>query len=174
MQPIDFIILIPLVWGAYKGYTKGFLIEITTLVSLVLAIFLGFQLMDKVIIYLKEIIDVPDGFLPFIAFISVFVGVLFAVNWMSKGVKKFLDVTLLGQLDNLAGAIFGSLKFAFIISIILWLSDRTSFIIPSKYTEGAMIYPILIEYSPTIIEKVTSFTPFTKDLVYSINKLIAF
>ena len=174
MKPIDLIIMVPVLWGGYKGYSKGFIIEVTTMLSLVLAIFLGFQLMETVISYLKEIIDVSDGMLPFIAFIAVFIAVLFLISWLAKVLKKIVHFTILGQLDNLSGVIFGSLKYAFILSILLWLTDQTSLIIPSSFTEDSMLYPMLVEYSPVLIEQVTTIFPFSKDLVYSINELITF
>ena len=166
--------MVPILWGGYKGYSKGFIIEVTTMLSLILAIFLGFQLMETVISYLKEIIDVADGMLPFIAFVSVFVAVLFLISWLAKVLKKVVHFTILGQLDNLAGAVFGSLKYAFILSILLWLTDQTSFIIPSSFTEDSALFPVLVEYSPVLIEYITTLFPFSKDLIYSINELITF
>jgi len=174
MKPIDLFVLIPVIWGVYKGYTKGFIIEFTTLISLVIAIFLGFQLTETVIGYLQDWIDVPDGMMPYIAFVLVFIAVLFLISWVAKGIKKVVNFTLLGQLDNIAGAVFGGLKFAFILSVLLWLTDQTAFIIPSSFTDDAVVYPILVEYSPLLISKLTDLFPFTKDLVYSINKLITY
>jgi len=130
--------------------------------------------METVIGFLQNWIDVPDGLMPYIAFILVFVAVLFLISWIAKGIKKVVNFTLLGQLDNVAGAIFGALKFAFMLSVLLWLTDQTMVIIPTKFTDGAIIYPILVEYSPMLIEQLTTLFPFTKDLVFSINELITF
>jgi len=174
MQPIDLIIMIPILWGGYKGYSKGFIVEVTTMLSLVLAIFLGFQLMETVISYLKEFIDVADGILPFIAFILVFIAVLFLISWLAKAIKKVVHFTILGQIDKLAGVIFGALKYAFMLSVLLWLTDQTAFIIPSTFTDDTILYPVLVEYSPILMEQVTTLFPFSKDLVYSINELITF
>lgn len=174
MKVIDIVILVPLLWGAYRGYTKGFIIELATLLSLVLAIFFGFQLMDVAIGYLQDLVDVPEGLLPYVAFILIFVAILFLVSWIAKWLKKVVHFTILGHFDNIAGAIFGMLKFGFIISIVLWLSEQTMFIIPDQLTEDTVVFPIMTEYSPLLIEQLTTVFPGTKDLVFSINKLITF
>ena len=41
MNYLDIIIIIPLIWGAYKGFRKGFIIEIASLIALILGIWGG-------------------------------------------------------------------------------------------------------------------------------------
>ena len=44
MNYLDFIIAIPLVWGAYKGFQRGFIFEIAMIIGLVLGLYLAFKM----------------------------------------------------------------------------------------------------------------------------------
>lgn len=43
MNYIDVIILLPLVYGAYKGFTLGLIVEMSTLFALVLGVFISLR-----------------------------------------------------------------------------------------------------------------------------------
>ena len=41
MNILDIILLIPIAWFAYRGFTRGFIIELVSLIALVAGIFLA-------------------------------------------------------------------------------------------------------------------------------------
>jgi uncharacterized membrane protein required for colicin V production len=46
MKTIDLLILFPLLIGAYHGYKRGLLLEIVAILAFVIAVVLGFKLLD--------------------------------------------------------------------------------------------------------------------------------
>lgn len=172
MSILDIIIIIPLIYGAYKGFTKGLLRELTSLLAVILAITLGFKLMDLVIALIQPYLGENNQIVPLIAFVAIFVVVLILVNLLSKAVKKVLDMTLLGNVDDFAGAVLGILKWAFAMSMILWLLDQAQIIIPKERTEGSILFPFLMAYGPKLIDYVSIILPFTQDLIHSISEHI--
>ena len=72
---------------------------------------------------LDQYFDISGDLLPYISFIVIFIVIILVVNLIGKIFKKIIDLTLLGALDNAAGAMLSVLKWAFGISIILWLSS---------------------------------------------------
>ncbi len=170
---VDIIILIPLAWGGYKGYKKGLIVELVSLLAFVLAIVLGFQLMDFAVGLLQPYLGKDNRLVPLIAFVGVFILVLLLLNLMSRFIKKLMDKSFLGTFDDIAGAILGVLKWAFAFSVLLWLFDKAQVPIPEEYTRDAVLYPYLLVYAPKIIEVAGYILPFTKDLVNSINDLFS-
>ena len=158
-----------MLWGAYKGFSKGLLIELSTVLAFILATILGFKLIDTVVQLILPYLG-PQSYLPVVAFLLTFVGVLFSITLLAKTVKKVLNLTLLGNLDDLAGAILGIVKWAFILSILLWLVYQSPISIPQKHTQDTVIFPYLVQFGPLIIDKVSTILPYCKDLIASINQ----
>ena len=43
MNYVDVIILLPLIYGAYKGFTSGLIVEMSTLFALILGVFISLK-----------------------------------------------------------------------------------------------------------------------------------
>ncbi len=171
MALIDFIILIPLLWGAYQGFRKGLVMELVTILAFILGITIGFMFMDWGIDLLKPHIS-DESIVPYISFLLIFGLVLFGVISLGKVVKRIVKVTMMGFADRAGGVIFGLLKWAFALSILLWLSEKAGVQIPDNMTEGSLIYPKLLSYGPFIIDTVASIFPLDTELATSISNSV--
>ena len=172
MKLLDIIILIPVIWGAYKGFKKGLFMELSMLAAFVLATILGFKLINVIILYLQPYFGDDNRSLPTIAFIITFIGVLVGMNVLTKLIKKFLDVSILGSLDDWGGALLGIVKATFILSTFMWLLDTAKIILPESLTRETIVYPYFVQISPTLLSWGSKVLPFATDLVKSINDLI--
>ena len=164
MKTLDIILLIPLVFGAYLGFKKGLLLEIVSLVALVVAIIGAFKLLDFGMEVLQPYFESWEQALPIISFVLLFVGILLIVNLIGKIVKKILDMTLLGGLDNFAGSVIGLLKWAFGVSLVLWLGESINISVSADMAEGTYIYPIVASIAPFVVELISSYMPFIQDV----------
>ena len=165
MKTIDIILLIPLLFGAYLGYKKGFVTMLFKFAALLLGIVIGFKLVHVGSVMLEPHIGNANGFLPLISFIAIVISVILIVNLLGKILKAILDMTLLGSFDNLAGAIFNLSRWAFLAGTILWLMEEGGVGLPSTQTEGAFIYPILVQVAPQMIDFFSQLMPFASDAV---------
>ncbi len=173
MNKLDLIILAPILFGAYQGYKKGFVLEVIAILSFILAIIGGFKLMHWGMDTLDVYFDISGDLLPYISFIVIFILIILAVNLIGKGFKKIIDLTLLGSLDNLAGAMLAILKWAFGISILLWLSASFGLELDASWTAGSFLYEKIISFAPALVEYVTMVIPFTHDLFDHIQQLLS-
>ncbi len=143
--------------------------ELGTILAFVIATVLGFRLMDVAVTYIRPYIS-QESLIPFFSFLLVFIAVLVGLITINKILKKFLDYTLFGIVDDIAGAVLGVLKWAFAISVLLWLMNEVDIIIPREYSEGSFLYPFIVKYSPVLINLVSSMMPMAKDLIDSIKE----
>ncbi|WNB18215.1 CvpA family protein [Marivirga arenosa] len=164
MKTLDILLLIPLLFGAYLGYKKGLLLEIVSLVALIVAIIGAFKLLDFGMDLLQPYFENWEQALPIISFILLFVGILLLVNLVGKVVKKILDMTLLGGLDNFAGSVIGLLKWAFGVSLVLWLGESIEISISADMAEGTYIYPIVASIAPFVVELISDYMPFIQEV----------
>lgn len=173
MKFIDIIILLPLIYGIYQGYTKGLVTMVFELLSIVLGMVLGFKLMQVGIDFLYQFFPSMPKLLPFLSFIIIFTLVLLAVRAIGMAIKAVLDITIFaGIIDNIIGAAVGFLKFLFLISIIVWLVKTSGIIIPESVTKDAVVFQFISQIAPQVVLILETLMPFLKDLFSLIQKQI--
>lgn len=156
MNLLDIIFLVPLAWFAYKGFQKGFIIELCSLIALILGIYFAINFSNYASDLLVNNFDIGEKYLSISAFVITFIAIVVGVFFIGKILEKFIDVLMLGFINHIAGAAFGILKAAFLISIILWIInsfDFTNSIIKSEQKANSMLYENLEMLAPTIIPK---------------------
>lgn len=172
MSIFDVVIIGLFAFGAFKGYRKGFLLEAVAILSFVLAIIGGFKLLHWGMSILDERFNINGELLPYLSFILIFIVIVVLVNFIGRFLKKILDMTLLGSVDNLAGALLAVLKWAFGISIILWLTNSFGISLQGDWTENSLLYPYLLTLAPRLVDLVSGVLPFATDLFDTIQELL--
>lgn len=119
MNYIDILIMLPLIWALYKGFTKGFIIEVSALIALILGIFLAINFSDTTKDILVNNLDLHSGYMDYIAFGLTFIAVVIVVNIAGRLISKFIHAIALGFLNRLLGGIFGLLKSLIVICVII-------------------------------------------------------
>jgi len=146
MNYFDIIFVIPLIWGAYKGYTKGFIIEIASLIALGLGIFGGVKFSSLSAEYLSQLFDISAKLMPLISFAVTFIVIVLAVFTIAKLLQKIVKMVALGFVNRLAGLIFGCLKFALILSVVINLvgvvNEQIPFIDDEMQNSSLLYHPI--------------------------------
>ena len=143
MNFIDILIVLPLVWGGWQGFKKGFVIEIFTLLALLVGVYAGVHLSDQMTIILRDHVNIGWRYLPTTSFILVFLLVGAMVYFLGKLVEKLIDFTGLKLINKLAGLFFGVLKFLYIISIILLIEESfrvQAEVLPGEEKEKSLLY----------------------------------
>lgn len=171
MKIIDLILLAILLLGGYLGFRKGLLLEIITFLGLIIGIISAFRLLNTGIEYIRTTWGWNSVFLPYIAFIVIFLLVFLGMFLLGKTLKKILDFTLLGSADNLAGALLGMLKMAFGLSLLLWLSRAASINFPSDVTTGSILFYPLVEFAPKVVSWISYVIPF-QNIFPSITEIL--
>ncbi len=146
MNFFDIIFVIPLLWGAYKGFTKGFVLEVASFVALGLGVWGGLKFSYLSAEYLSKLFDISEKLMPLISFSVVFIIIVVAVFLLAKLLQSVLKKAALGLVNRLLGLVFGVLKFAFILSVILNLinvfNNEIEFITPEKKEASLLYQPI--------------------------------
>lgn len=155
MSILDIIFIIPIVWLAYAGFKKGLIIELSTLLALILGVFVSLHFSDVTAELLKETFDLKTSYLKIISFIITFLLVVIAVNLIGKLIEKFVDMVALGFLNKSAGGIFGVLKAVVILSLLIFfieMIDKKKVILSEEITGKSMFYPYIQPIAPTLID----------------------
>lgn len=159
MSKVDITLAIIIMVGAYSGFKEGFLMELFSFLAILLGIFAGFKLMGWAMIALEKEFNVDSQTLPYIAFATVFVTVVFLVNLSARLVRPRLDKSILGNVDPIAGAVVGFFKTTFMLSILLWIFFSLKFDFPEHWMEGSWILPMVAGLAPNFTHTIAGFAP---------------
>ena len=172
MSTLDIILLALILFGAYNGFRKGFILEVLSVVAFILAIIGGFKLLHWGMDVLDDHFSINGHLLPYISFIIIFVGIIVLVNLLGKTLKKIVEMALLGPVDKIAGAIVSAIKWAFGLSIIIWLTDSFGVSFFNNWAEDSVIYSYLLPVAPVVVESISALLPFAQDLFESIRETL--
>jgi len=154
MHLIDIIFLVPILWALYKGFKKGLVIEITSLLALILGIYGAIKLSDVTASYLTGQFEMSKQNMGIISFAVTFIIIVGLVYLIGKIIEKMVDLVALSFLNKVGGAFFSGLKVAMIISIVLvtingW-NEKHQFL-PETISEDSIFFEPLTELSPTVM-----------------------
>jgi membrane protein required for colicin V production len=166
--------LIPLALGAIGGFRKGFILEIITLLALILAVIGGFHFLHWGMSVLSDNFQLSGRFLPFLAFILIFVAIIAIVNAIGQALKKIIHMAFLGGIDRIAGAVLGALKFVFLFSILIWVFQVFGVEIPQHLQDDSFFYTYVVALAPATVELFSFIIPATSDLMDKISELMNF
>ena len=123
MNYLDILFIIPLIIGAWRGFKKGFIIEIFTLLALLVGIYAGIHFSDMMAVILRDNLGFTSKYMPAISFTITFLLVGAMVFFAGKMIEKAIKVVALGTINKFAGMLFGIIKMIFILSIGVVILD---------------------------------------------------
>ncbi len=121
MNWLDIVIFIPVIWGAYQGYKKGLVYMIAMIIGLVLGLYLAFKLDGWMSDFIREHTESNSKFIPYLSFFIILSTVILILVFFAKLLEQILKISSLNTFNKVAGAFMGAAKFAFIVSIVLFL-----------------------------------------------------
>lgn len=151
MNYFDIIFAAILLYSAYKGFSKGIVIQAASLVALLLGIFGAIKFSDITSDFLVREFELTTQYLPLISFAITFVIIVLGVHLVARIVDKLMKAVALGFINRISGLIFGLIKTAFIISIVLVIvnnSDKKFNFLPEKKVEESLLYEPLSNFAP--------------------------
>ncbi len=153
MNYIDLILLIFLLWSAYRGFRNGLIIEVASLAALILGIFGAIKFSYMTSDFLVEKFEMTTQYLPLISFAITFVIIVVVVHLLAKALDKLVKAVALGFINRILGVLFGVIKTAFILSIILVILntiDRKTHFLPEEKIEESLLYNPISAFAPII------------------------
>lgn len=169
MVILDILILVPLIWSAYKGFTKGLMIELLTLVAIVASIVLSFKLLHGAIILLKNNLEKVPPMLPVLVFVGLFVGILVILVMLNNMFKNIVYQTPLKSMDNALGALLGLFKAALLVSSVLWLINKSEAVFGKEILKESVLAPIIMPITTATFKVFSIILPFVKDLLQDLE-----
>lgn len=156
MNSLDLFILVPVAIGFVVGIFKGLIKELISLAAIVLGI-LGAKLLSPWFAgILEKALNISPKTAQPIAFLLLFIAIAVVMLLLAHLLDKLFSAISLGGLNKFLGGVFGALKYALIVSVLLNVFDvlHTKFGIVSVETvENSLTYKHVLKVAPQLWEE---------------------
>ncbi|AYA38262.1 CvpA family protein [Hymenobacter oligotrophus] len=171
MSGFDLLLLVPLAVGAVKGFRRGIVLEVASLVAFVLGVLGGLKLLGAAIPLVRHYVGEAFGMLPLVSFLLVFAIIAWGVHMAGGLLKSVVHLTPLGVLDNLVGGAAGALKWVLGLSLLLYGTGLAGLPIAQPLTHNSVLLPVVAEATPLALQVVGVVLPFASELLATLRNV---
>ena len=127
MSFLDIILGIILVVGLFKVIKNGLFVELASLISLFLGIYIAIKFSSFTAVFLTDFVHWNPKTIQIFAFIITFILVVIGITMMAKAFTSVANFAHLGIVNKLGGGFFRLLKTVLILSVFLNLFEKINF-----------------------------------------------
>ena len=143
MNILDIVLAVPMLWLIYRGWRRGLIREVATLVGVLAGIWAAVHLSQ----WVGELLGLKGENAIIIAFFVAFVGALVLAYLLGRMVEGMLKAAKLSIVNRLAGATLGLVQALCILAVVLSnlvILDHHEKVITCKMKEESILYKPVI------------------------------
>ena len=160
---IDILFIVLVIMAVFKGLKRGLILAVFSFASCILGLAAAIKLSAIVAVHLKDAVHVSEKWLPILAFLLVFVVVVFLVQRIAKLLEKFIDFVWMEWLNKLGGVILYTALYLAVFSVLLFYGSR-SCILSGPMIASSKAYPLIEPWGPSVINELSKIIPFFRDM----------
>lgn len=160
---IDLLFAIIVVFAVIKGYQRGLIVGLFSLVAVIIGLAAALKLSATVATHLEGAINVSKEWLPFISFALVFLVVILLIRLGAKLVEGTVKIAMLGWLNRLGGILLFLVIYTLVFSVVLFYAVQMDFLKTGTVAQSAT-YDFIGPLGPKVINTFASLVPWFKDM----------
>ena len=121
---VDVVCLILLIMAIFKGLRNGLIIGIFSFLAFIIGLAAALKLSAVAAEYIGSNTNIGERWIPFLAFIAVFLIVVFLVRLGAKALEGVMQIAMLGWLNKIGGVLF--------MHLFIFLFSASSFFMPTS------------------------------------------
>ncbi|MEO5683346.1 MAG: CvpA family protein [Chitinophagaceae bacterium] len=169
---IDIIFIVLLVMAIYKGYSKGFIIAVFSLLAIIIGIAAAIKLSVLTASWLKDTIHVGAKWLPLLAFAIVFIAVVLLVRLGAAALQKTAELVLLGWINKLGGILLYMVLYTIILSVLLFYAEKLN-MVQGHSIASSKTYAFIKPWGPKAMNALGTLVPVFKNMFYQLEDFFA-
>lgn len=160
---LDIIFAVIIVLAILKGYQKGLVVGLFSLVTVIVGLAAAMKLSTVVAGYIGKAVKVSDQWLPIISFAVVFFIVLLLIRLGARAIEKTVELAMLGWVNKVGGVIFFAAIYTTVFSVLLFYTEQMKLIQPETITTS-VTYSFVQPWGPKAINGFGTVIPIFKDM----------
>ncbi|MEP7280201.1 MAG: CvpA family protein [Bacteroidota bacterium] len=171
-MPIDIIFIVLLAIAVFKGYSRGLIVAVFSVLALVIGLAAAMKLSVVTAVRLKDAVHVAAKWLPVIAFAVVFLLVVLLVRLGARAIEKTAEFALLGWANKLGGILVYMVLYTVVLSVLLFYAEKAAILAPNTIT-SSKTYGFIKPWGPAAINAIGNMLPFFKDMFHQLEDFFA-
>ncbi|MEZ5001574.1 MAG: CvpA family protein [Chitinophagales bacterium] len=151
------------------GYKQGLIMSVFAVVSYLLGFFMAMHFSFIIANYIHNNFNIPEQWIPIIAFILLYTSVIFFIRFLGKFVEKLVNTMLPTLFNRLVGSTLWMFIGFVLFSLIVQLLDRAG-IFTDQLKVASVSYVYLEESGQYIVDNLGEAIPFVKNLYQDVNQ----
>ncbi len=160
---LDLIFTVIIVLAVLKGYQRGFVVGLFSLVAVIIGLAAAMKLSAIVAGFIGSAVRVSDEWLPVISFAVVFLIVILLIRMGARVIEKTVEVALLGWVNKIGGIILFAAIYIVVFSVLLFYAEQMKLIQPETINKS-VTYSFVQPWGPKAINGFGSVIPIFKDM----------
>lgn len=169
---IDIVFAVLIVIAIIKGFQKGLIVALFSIVAFVIGIAAALKLSTVVAGYLQHNSSVSARWLPFISFAIVFLGVVLLVRLGAKLIEKTFQIAMLGWVNRIGGIILFALLYTIIFSIFLFYAEKIHLLKPETI-QSSQTFPYIQPWAPKVMDGFGKIIPIFKGMFTELDNFFS-
>lgn len=153
MNTLDIIILIPIAVGFVFGLFRGLIKELIGLVAIFLGIYGAKFLSPWLSDILVSVFSFSAKTAQPVAYISLFIVIVVLMLIIARMLDKLFDAVSLGGLNRFLGGLFGAIKFALVVSVLINVMNALEEkfdIVENETINNSLLYKPVMKIAPDL------------------------
>lgn len=177
MNFIDILIILLLLFAIWRGFKKGFIVELFTLLAVFAGLYAAVHFSDYISVRLKKDAGWDWEYVPVVAYAICFLAVGAMVYFGGKMLEKVIKVVQLSLVNRIAGSVFSVFTMVLLIGGAILISDSyddRSDILSDETKEGSLLYFPVLNTSKMLIPKIEESSLYARDrfLERKVNEIL--
>ena len=160
---IDFIFFIILLLAIFKGYGRGLIVAVFSLVAFFIGLVAAIKLSASVAIWLEDSSGTRTTWMPFIAFVLVMGVVMLLIRLGANMIERMVEFAMFGWLNKLGGMLFYAILYITFFSIVLFYAENLG-LLTAETIQSSKTWPFVAPWAPKAIEAIGAVIPMFKGL----------
>ncbi|HSD13818.1 MAG TPA: CvpA family protein [Flavobacterium sp.] len=155
---IDIILAAFLVFGLIKGIRNGLFVELASLISLFLGIYVAIKFSYLVRSTVGSVVSWSPKTIQVTAFILTLIVVVVAIHLLAKALTGIAGFATMGWLNTVGGGLFATIKTVLLLGVVLCLFQKVNFnnMVVSQETQNkSLLFNPIVKTSEVLLPVLT-------------------
>ncbi|HTR28088.1 MAG TPA: CvpA family protein [Puia sp.] len=160
---IDVLFLLFMVLAVFRGVRHGFIISVCSAIAIFIGLAAAIRLSASVAANVSNSAHLSYRWLPVLAFVLIFLGVVLLVRLGARMLEKAVDLAMMGWLNKLAGVLLYAAIYTIVLSVVLFYGVQLHLIGP-RTLKASVTYPFIRPWGQVVIDEFGKFVPWFKGM----------
>lgn len=173
MNIVDIVIVVFLLFGLIKGIFKGLFVEVASVIGLIAGVYGAIHFSYFAKDFLLGFVNWQPEYISITSFAITFISIIIVISLLGKLLTKIANFAALGMLNKLLGGVFGMLKIAIILSVVIFFFSKINKKLPfleKEILEESVFYSPIQKLVPTLFPIIENKNPKENNEKQSIDK----